>query len=262
MSDTSSSKRSRSATALRNSLRALGGQMGDQWERDRRDTLFLMGAIVLAVLPHVSHLPWWTSVGFGLLFLWRFGLEGGEATIPALDAMINKAAESETPVEEVVIGMAHRGRLNVLCNIVGKTYEQIFSAFEDKSIPDQSYGSGDVKYHQGYSAQTETLNGRTVYVKLLPNPSHLEAVNPVVEGFSRAKLDILYSDNYDRLLPILIHDRRRWAVHPGRNAIISASEGLSNDTIPKAKPAVVTFGTPFATKRGDHAWRTTTHQPP
>ena len=74
MSDTSSSKRSRSATALRNSLRALGGQMGDQWERDRRDTLFLMGAIVLAVLPHVSHLPWWTSVGFGLLFLWRFGL--------------------------------------------------------------------------------------------------------------------------------------------------------------------------------------------
>ena len=135
----------------------------------------------------------------------RFGLEGGEATIPALDAMINKAAESETPVEEVVIGMAHRGRLNVLCNIVGKTYEQIFSAFEDKSIPDQSYGSGDVKYHQGYSAQTETLNGRTVYVKLLPNPSHLEAVNPVVEGFSRAKLDILYSDNYDRLLPILIH---------------------------------------------------------
>lgn len=135
----------------------------------------------------------------------RFGLEGGESTIAALDAMINRASDSETPVEEVVIGMAHRGRLNVLCNIVGKTYEQIFSAFEDKSIPDQSFGSGDVKYHQGYSSQVETLNGRKVYVKLLPNPSHLEAVNPVVEGFSRAKLDILYSDNYDRLLPILIH---------------------------------------------------------
>jgi 2-oxoglutarate dehydrogenase E1 component len=135
----------------------------------------------------------------------RFGLEGGESTIAALDAMINRAAELDTPVEEVVIGMAHRGRLNVLCNIVGKTYEQIFSAFEDKSIPDQSYGSGDVKYHQGYSSQTETLNGKKVYVKLLPNPSHLEAVDPVVQGFSRAKLDILYTDNFDRLLPILIH---------------------------------------------------------
>jgi len=135
----------------------------------------------------------------------RFGLEGGEATIAALDAIINRAAETTVPVDEVVIGMAHRGRLNVLCNIVGKTYEQIFSAFEDKSIPDQSFGSGDVKYHQGYSSQTETLNGRTVYVKLLPNPSHLEAVNPVVEGFCRAKLDIRYEENFDRVLPVLIH---------------------------------------------------------
>ncbi len=135
----------------------------------------------------------------------RFGLEGGESAIAALDAMMNKAAEEETPVEEVVIGMAHRGRLNVLCNIVGKTYEQIFSAFEDKTIPDQSFGSGDVKYHQGYSSQVTALNGKKFYVKLLPNPSHLEAVNPVVEGFSRAKLDILYRDNFDRLLPILIH---------------------------------------------------------
>ena len=135
----------------------------------------------------------------------RFGLEGGEAAIPALDAMINKSAESETPVEEVVIGMAHRGRLNVLCNIVGKTYDQIFNAFEDKSIPDQSFGSGDVKYHQGYSSQVNALNGKSLYVKLLPNPSHLEAVNPVVEGFSRAKLDIMYGGIYDRVLPILIH---------------------------------------------------------
>lgn len=135
----------------------------------------------------------------------RFGLEGGEATIPALDAMINRAAETGMPVEEVVIGMAHRGRLNVLCNIVGKTYEQIFSAFEDISIPDLSFGSGDVKYHQGYSSQTEALNGKKVYVKLLPNPSHLEAVDPVVEGFSRGKLDILYSEDFDQLLPILIH---------------------------------------------------------
>jgi 2-oxoglutarate dehydrogenase E1 component len=135
----------------------------------------------------------------------RFGLEGGEAAIPALDAMINCAADAKTPVEEVVIGMAHRGRLNVLCNVVGKTYEQIFSAFEDKSIPDQSFGSGDVKYHQGYSSQTTALNGHKLYVKLLPNPSHLEAVDPVVEGFCRAKLDILYAENFDRVLPVLIH---------------------------------------------------------
>ena len=135
----------------------------------------------------------------------RFGLEGGEAAIAALDAMINRAAETGVPVEEVVIGMAHRGRLNVLCNIVGKTYEQIFSAFEDNSIPDLSFGSGDVKYHQGYSSQVDALNGQKVYVKLLPNPSHLEAVDPVVEGFSRGKLDILYSDDFDQLLPILIH---------------------------------------------------------
>jgi 2-oxoglutarate dehydrogenase E1 component len=135
----------------------------------------------------------------------RFGLEGGEATIPALDAIINKASEGNAPVEEVVIGMAHRGRLNVLCNIVGKTYEQIFNAFEDKTIPDQSFGSGDVKYHQGYSSQVKAANGKSVYVKLLPNPSHLEAVNPVVEGFCRAKLDILYNKEYDRVLPILIH---------------------------------------------------------
>ncbi|MCB9353089.1 MAG: 2-oxoglutarate dehydrogenase E1 component [Lewinellaceae bacterium] len=135
----------------------------------------------------------------------RFGLEGGETAIAILDAMMNKAAEGETPVEEVVIGMAHRGRLNVLCNIVGKTYEQIFSAFEDMTIPDQSFGSGDVKYHQGYSSMVTALNGKQFYVKLLPNPSHLEAVNPVVEGFSRAKLDILYRDNFDRLLPVLIH---------------------------------------------------------
>ncbi len=135
----------------------------------------------------------------------RFGLEGGESAIAALDAMINRASEMETPVEEVVIGMAHRGRLNVLCNIVGKTYEQIFSAFEDKSIPDQSFGSGDVKYHQGYSSQVEARNGRKAYVKLLPNPSHLEAVNPVVEGFCRAKLDIMYTDNFDRVIPVLVH---------------------------------------------------------
>ena len=119
--------------------------------------------------------------------------------------MINKAAESEIPVEEVVIGMAHRGRLNVLCNIVGKTYEQIFSAFEAKTIPGSELRFRRREIPPGLFLAITTANGKTVYVKLLPNPSHLEAVNPVVEGFCRAKLDILYGSMYDRILPILIH---------------------------------------------------------
>jgi len=133
----------------------------------------------------------------------RFSLEGGESTIAALDAIINKGAEDK--VDEVIIGMAHRGRLNVLANIMGKTYENIFNEFEGNSIPDQSFGDGDVKYHLGFSAQVETSSDRKVHLKLAPNPSHLEAVNPVVEGFSRAKADILYESDYDHILPILIH---------------------------------------------------------
>ncbi|MCC6461885.1 MAG: 2-oxoglutarate dehydrogenase E1 component [Saprospiraceae bacterium] len=135
----------------------------------------------------------------------RFSLEGGESTIPAIDAIINAAVASEIPVREIVIGMAHRGRLNMLANILGKTYDQIFSEFEVKSIPDQSFGDGDVKYHLGYSSQITTPQGREAYLKLLPNPSHLEAVDPVVLGFSRAKADVLYQSEYDHILPILIH---------------------------------------------------------
>lgn len=133
----------------------------------------------------------------------RFSLEGGESTIVALDAAINKGAE--VGVKEVVIGMAHRGRLNVLANTMRKTYDQIFTEFEGVAIPDQSFGDGDVKYHLGYSSQVETPTGKTVHLELVPNPSHLEAVNPVVEGFSRAKADLLYDKEYDRVLPILIH---------------------------------------------------------
>ncbi|HEY0060442.1 MAG TPA: 2-oxoglutarate dehydrogenase E1 component, partial [Flavisolibacter sp.] len=103
----------------------------------------------------------------------RFSLEGGETTIAALDAVINTAAEAG--VQEVVIGMAHRGRLNVLANILGKTYEQIFSEFEGTAIPDQTMGSGDVKYHQGLSGEVETSGGKRMHLKLSPNPSHLEA---------------------------------------------------------------------------------------
>jgi 2-oxoglutarate dehydrogenase E1 component len=133
----------------------------------------------------------------------RFSLEGGETTIPALDAIIGKGAE--LGVEEVMIGMAHRGRLNVLANIMGKTYEQIFSEFEGTAVPDLTMGDGDVKYHMGYSSEVETASGKKVNLKLAPNPSHLEAVNPVVEGFVRAKIDHQYDNDYRRILPILIH---------------------------------------------------------
>ncbi|MDW3212102.1 MAG: 2-oxoglutarate dehydrogenase E1 component [Reichenbachiella sp.] len=133
----------------------------------------------------------------------RFSLEGGETTIPALDAAINKGAE--LGVQEVVMGMAHRGRLNVLVNIMGKTYEQVFNEFEGGYVPDQTMGDGDVKYHMGFSSQVVTPEGHTVDLKLAPNPSHLEAVNPVVEGFARAKIDSLYGNDNSKIMPILIH---------------------------------------------------------
>lgn len=148
----------------------------------------------------------------------RFSLEGGETAIPALDAIINAATEDK--VEEVVIGMAHRGRLNVLANIMGKTYEQIFNEFEGTAVPDLSFGDGDVKYHLGFSSQVKTPAGKTVHLKLVPNPSHLESVNTVVEGFSRAKADLLYESDYDRILPILIH---------GDAAI--AGQGIAYETV-------------------------------
>src|ERR1700754_4060387 len=133
----------------------------------------------------------------------RFSLEGGEGTIAALDTIINTAAAHS--VQEVVIGMAHRGRLNILANIMGKTYEQIFSEFEGTAKPDQTMGSGDVKYHMGYGSVVQSDTGNTVYLKLMPNPSHLETVDPVVEGFARAKADVMYQSDYDKMLPILIH---------------------------------------------------------
>ena len=133
----------------------------------------------------------------------RFSLEGGETTIPALDAMLTVAVD--LGVQEAVIGMAHRGRLNVLANILGKTYEQIFSEFEGTAIPDQTMGSGDVKYHLGFSSEVDTANGKKIHLKLTPNPSHLEAVNPVVLGYCRAKADLLYKSEFDAVLPVLIH---------------------------------------------------------
>ncbi|MFZ1590805.1 MAG: 2-oxoglutarate dehydrogenase E1 component [Chitinophagales bacterium] len=133
----------------------------------------------------------------------RFSLEGGESTIAGLDAIINRGAD--LGVEEFVFGMAHRGRLNVLANILGKTYEQIFNEFEGNTIPDTTMGDGDVKYHLGYSSQIKTTGDKMVHLKLTPNPSHLEAVNPVMQGFVRAKTDVMYAEDWDKVLPITIH---------------------------------------------------------
>jgi 2-oxoglutarate dehydrogenase E1 component len=133
----------------------------------------------------------------------RFSLEGGESTIAALDAIITEAADHD--VQEVVIGMAHRGRLNVLANIMQKTYEQIFTEFEGNAPQDSTMGSGDVKYHLGFRSDVTTLNGKKINLQLTPNPSHLEAVDPIVQGFARAKADALYKSDFDKILPILIH---------------------------------------------------------
>jgi 2-oxoglutarate dehydrogenase E1 component len=132
----------------------------------------------------------------------RFSLEGGENTIVALDAIINHSGD--LGVNEVMIGMAHRGRLNVLANTMHKSYEAIFDGFEG-NIPEEVHGDGDVKYHLGYSSKHITPSGKEVSLKLAPNPSHLEAVNPLIEGFCRARADAHYEGDYDKILPILIH---------------------------------------------------------
>ena len=172
--------------------RALAGGYGLDLEKKKRILDKLNGAVIFEKFLHTKY------VGQK-----RFSLEGGESTIAALDAIINTGAKHN--VDEVIIGMAHRGRLNVLANTMGKTYEQIFNEFEGTAVPDLSFGDGDVKYHLGYSSQVETSSGKKVDLKLAPNPSHLESVGPIVQGFARAKADILYDSQYDRILPILIH---------------------------------------------------------
>ena len=171
--------------------RNLNDDFGLSLEEKKRILKNLNGAVIFEKFLHTKY------VGQK-----RFSLEGGETAIAALDAIITAGGHDQ--VEEVVIGMAHRGRLNVLSNIMGKTYDEIFNEFEGNSILDQSFGDGDVKYHLGFSSARK-VGDREVYLKMAPNPSHLEAVNPVVEGFSRAKADILYDSDYDRILPILIH---------------------------------------------------------
>lgn len=133
----------------------------------------------------------------------RFSLEGAEALIPALDSVIEKGAA--LGIEEFVIGMAHRGRLNVLANIMQKSYKDIFAEFEGKAYSAESPFGGDVKYHLGYSTDVTTNDGKSVHLSLCPNPSHLETVNGVVEGMTRSKIDFKYGGDDARIAPILIH---------------------------------------------------------
>ncbi|MEA3477290.1 MAG: 2-oxoglutarate dehydrogenase E1 component [Bacteroidota bacterium] len=132
----------------------------------------------------------------------RFSLEGAEALIPALHAITETG--TELGIKEFVIGMAHRGRLNILANILKKPLEDIFHEFEGSEYTDENL-MGDVKYHLGFTNDSKTRNGKPVRLTLTPNPSHLEAVNPVVEGISRAKIDSKYKGDFKKLAPILIH---------------------------------------------------------
>ncbi len=133
----------------------------------------------------------------------RFGMQGAESAIPILDAVIEEAAESD--LDGVVMGMSHRGRLNVLANIVGKSYDQIFKEFEGAVDPESTQGSGDVKYHLGQSGKFVSRSGKEIEVELSANPSHLEAVDPVVVGMARAKQDLINDPGSYSVLPILVH---------------------------------------------------------
>jgi 2-oxoglutarate dehydrogenase E1 component len=132
----------------------------------------------------------------------RFSLEGLETLIPALDAVVQFGAENN--VSDFVLGMAHRGRLNVLANILGKSYEDIFKEFEGKAFQEALF-EGDVKYHLGYSSQVKTEVGKEAKISLIPNPSHLEAVDPLVQGFARAMTDKFLGGDPSKVLPVMIH---------------------------------------------------------
>jgi 2-oxoglutarate dehydrogenase E1 component len=133
----------------------------------------------------------------------RFSLEGGEALIPFLDVLRRRAVESGC--REIIFGMAHRGRLNVLRNILEKPAEEIFSEFESCYDPQDLVGSGDVKYHIGYLTEHKMADGTSLSLYLVSNPSHLEAVDPVVEGIARARQDLLAADGDKAVLPVLLH---------------------------------------------------------
>ncbi|RJP95619.1 MAG: 2-oxoglutarate dehydrogenase E1 component [Desulfobacteraceae bacterium] len=131
----------------------------------------------------------------------RFSLEGAEVIIPMMDVLFDRAASHDC--REIVLGMSHRGRLNVQVNIMGKPYEDIFREFEDQYNPEGAVGTGDVKYHKGFVSKYTAQNGKTIDVMMANNPSHLEAVNPVVEGMAKGRIDAMGKDA--RVLPVLLH---------------------------------------------------------
>ena len=151
----------------------------------------------------------------------RFGLEGAESAIALLDAILDEAAQGG--IEEAVLGMAHRGRLNVLANIVGKSYREIFAEFEGNLDPESVQGSGDVKYHKGASGKFSARNGAELPVTLASNPSHLEAVDPVVEGIARARHDQRRDPGHYHVLPVLIHGDAAFA---GQGVVAETLEPL------------------------------------
>jgi 2-oxoglutarate dehydrogenase E1 component len=133
----------------------------------------------------------------------RFSLEGAETLIPLLDHLVERAADGG--VREIVLGMAHRGRLNVLANVLQKPYQEIFSEFEENYLPNSTAGDGDVKYHLGFSSDRATARGQAIHLTLTPNASHLEAVNPVVEGRARGKQKLRGDEERSLVVPLLIH---------------------------------------------------------
>ena len=152
----------------------------------------------------------------------RFSLEGGETMIPVIDTILSDAADQG--LQEVVMGMAHRGRLNVLANIIGKEYQAIFSEFEGNIDPNTTQGSGDVKYHLGNEGDFTSMNDNEIKVTLASNPSHLEAVNPTVEGMVRARQNLMRGEHpsetdgeyFDAVFPLLVHGD---AAFPGQGVV-------------------------------------------
>jgi len=152
----------------------------------------------------------------------RFSLEGAETLIPVLDTIVEKAADSG--VQEIVVGMTHRGRLNVLANVLGKPYEEIFAEFEDNFLADSTAGDGDVKYHLGFSSDRVTPRGNKIHLSVTPNPSHLEAVDPVVEGRTRAKQRLFGDTGRSRGMPLLLHGDAAFA----GQGLVAETLNLSN----------------------------------
>ena len=178
----------------------------------------------------------------------RFGLEGGESLIPLLDTIIELGPTNG--IEEYTIGMAHRGRLNVLCNILGKTFDQLFTEFAETWEEDFLEGGGDVKYHQGYSHDHVTQSGHDLRLTLAANPSHLEYVNAIVLGRARAKQRLKDDESRDRVIPLLIHGD---AAFPGQGIVAETFNMMKLDgyTVGGTVHVVVNNQVGFTTNQHD-----------